>query len=504
MFRHLICLGLLLALLAACQADDTSQSVAIPTRMSLPQVSPTPSATTTPPPTATLTSTATPSTTPSDTPTPSATPTEPPPSATFSPTPQEAPTRPSLPSVTPAPTLANQTFGRLATQINQASVVQTIAELVNFESRHTNSARGDGWRGIDAARAYLAQRLQTQAATCTNEAEFFQDTFTVTYRGATTQQANLALAVEGAQAGRKTVVIGAHYDTMSTAQPHQEAFLIQPGANDNGSGVASVLELARLYCAQPRQMRVVFVLFAAEEIRLNGQDGDPSNDIPGRIGSRNFVRNVLPNRPWNVAAMLNLDTIGSSIDSNSTRLVDDRASLYSLGPEHPSRQLARRVQAAAFLQVPDFILTVENREDRQNRWGDHMSFARAGIPAARLIEGAEEDDRQDTREDRLNFINPPYLMNNIQVVLAFLLSESDGPPAPGNITPNGGIVFWDAVPDSLGYLIAWRAPGQQGYQFDILPPERTGYEFPANTIFAVATIGSDGLSGPLSDEIFIP
>ncbi|MFP4320990.1 MAG: M28 family peptidase [Anaerolineales bacterium] len=485
-------------LLGACDSAAQTEPIALPTRMALSEP------TATAPPTATdLAASATPSPSATATVVPTATHT-PQPTATFSPTPAVIATRTRIPTATPAPPLGQQTFGALAVQINQAAVINTIAELVNFESRHTNSARGDGWRGIDAARAYLAQRLQTQATTCANPAVFYEDPFTVTYRGETSQQANLILAVGGPDVGRETIVLGAHYDTMSDAQPHEQRFLIQPGANDNGSGVASIVELARLYCAQPRQARVVFVLFAAEEIRLNGQDGNPDNDIPGRIGSRHFVSNFLPGQPWNVTAMLNLDTIGSSIDSNSTALVDDRASIYSAGPENPSRQLARQVQAAAYVQMPDFQVIVENREDRRNRWGDHMSFTRAGIPAARLIEGAEDDERQDTRDDRLNFINPPYLMKNIQVVLAFLLSASEGPPPPGGITANGGIVFWDASPGGAGYLVASRAPGQQGYQFDILPTNRTGYEFAPNTIFAVGTISNDGILGSLSSEVYIP
>src|SRR5690606_27059327 len=129
------------------------------------------------------------------------------------------------------------------------------------------------------------------------------------------------------------------------------------------------------------------------------------------------------------------------IAGNSAQQIDDRASLYSAGPEtSPSRQLARQIQAAAYVQLPDYQLIIENSQDRQNRWGDHMSFTEAGLPAVRLIEGAEANERQDTDEDKANYINPAYLIKNIQVTLAFLLSRSEGPPPPTNILSNNGVV----------------------------------------------------------------
>lgn len=481
---------LLLILLSACQTDESD--IVLPTLIfsstpTLPEPSPTNTASATPLPSPTPAA--------SDTPLPSATATATrQPSATFSPTPTPSHTPPATATLTPAPTLAFQLFGGLAGQIDPDGVIQTIADMQNFDTRHTLSAQNNGYKGIDAALAYLVGRMTAQAATCAAPAYFYEDRFTVVYQGVTTTQTNTVLEVRGSAPDAGVVVIGAHYDTISKT-PRFNPFGFQPGADDNGSGVAATLELARLFCLQPRQKTVVFVLFAAEEIRTETE--------VGRVGSRHFVTRFVPTQSWRIDAMFNLDTIGSATDTRGF-IVDNLARIYSAGPiDSPSRQLARRLQAAAYIQMPDFELIVEDAEDRENRWGDHMSFTRAGYPAARLFEGSEDVDRQDSPQDLLNDIDPPYLVKNIQVVLAFLLGESEGFPPPQNVVPNGRIVFWEAVPEAVGYLVALRQPGENNYTFTILPPEKTGIELPANTIFAIGTIGANGVVGALTAENFV-
>jgi hypothetical protein len=372
-------------------------------------------------------------------------------------------------------------------------MVQTIADMQNFTSRHSISGICDGLTGIDTARNYLIQRLSAQAATCAGDAEVRQHEFSVTYRNVNSFQANLVLEVAGTSGSREVIIVGAHYDTISK-MPELNPYGSQPGANDNASGVAATLELARLICLQPRQRSFVFVLFAAEEIVPEGQTG--------RVGSRQFVSGFLPNSGWTVRAMLNLDTIGSATDTQGA-LVTDLSRVYSAGPaDSPSRQLARQVQAAAYVQFPEFRLIVEDREDRENRWGDHMSFTRGGYPAARLLEGSEDNARQDTEQDLLNDIDPTYLQSNMLIALAFLLGESEGFPPPQSIRTNGSIVFWQAVPQVSGYLVAQRRPGQTGYEYTIVPADRTGFELQPGSFFAIGSIGANGLLGPLSDEMF--
>src|SRR5690606_26538935 len=119
-----------------------------------------------------------------------------------------------------------------------------------------------------------------QAATCAAPAMFYEDPFTITYQNVSSIQSNLVLEVRGTSADAGVIVVGAHYDTISK-DARLNPYGFQPGADDNASGVSATMELARIYCLQPRQKTVVFVLFAAEEIRIG--------EFEGRQGSREFI-----------------------------------------------------------------------------------------------------------------------------------------------------------------------------------------------------------------------
>jgi Zn-dependent M28 family amino/carboxypeptidase len=338
----------------------------------------------------------------------------------------------------------------------------------------------------------LLAKLQERAQVCASPAFVDMDNFTLFYRDITSAQSNLIARVEGTNPNLGTLVIGAHYDTISK-EYIGNPLAVQPGADDNGSGVSAVLELMRLMCLEPRQQTVVFVLFAAEENVINNR---------GRQGSQHFVNVYLSRVGWNVVGMMNLDTIGSATDERGN-IIDTFAHLYAQGPVNsPSRALARRIQAAAYVHLPDFRLVVPNREDRENRWGDHMSFTEAGYPAVRLIEGSEDPERQDTDRDLLNDLSPDYLIKNIRVVLAYLLS-GEGLSAPADINITGTTVSWSPVAGAESYWVMQRVFGQQGYgeYTQVTAPTMT---LPSGTIFAIGTVGSNGILGRLSQEYAVP
>jgi hypothetical protein len=375
------------------------------------------------------------------------------------------------------------------------SLIQTIQALVAFGNRYTNSEVSDQ-SGIYAARSYLRSRMETIANNCQGRAVFYEDDFAIIYQGLPSTQANLVLRIEGQDRARPALVVGAHYDTMSKEERNDPDFGLQPGADDNGSGISVVLELARLICLEARQQSMIFTLFAAEEIRTDTQIG--------RVGSSHFVNSFVPGQGWEIAAMLNLDTIGSATDVNGA-IIDDLALLFSASPvDSDSRQLARQVQASAYVQLPDFRVRLEPREDRQNRWGDHMSFTRAGYPAARLFEGSEDTERQDSARDLINDLDPDYLVTNLQVTLAYLLGQSEGSTPPSEVVIGNGNVFIAPDTSVAGFLLAYRAPDESNYSFVRLGPGQFSATVPRGHWVAVGTIGANGLLGPLSAETWMP
>lgn len=467
-------------LFAACQGPE---EVILPTEYIVPTSTPsdTPTPTLTASPTSTLTAT------PTITPTPTQTET-----LTETPTPTITPSLTLAPTLTPMPRLTK--FEELALKIDRAGIMRTIADLQNFGTRNTNSAQYDQpTTGVIAARQYLFARMNQIAANCASQAFVELNNFTLFYREVTTAQANLVAKVEGTNPSLGVMVIGAHYDTISREAPN-DPLNSQPGADDNGSGVSATLELMRLICLEPRPQTVAFVLFAAEENVINGE---------GRQGSQQFVYSYLPRTNWNVVGMVNMDTIGSATDERGN-IIDTYAFLYSQGPiNSPSRDLARRIQAVAYVHLPDFRLILQDREDRENRWGDHMSFTDAGYPAVRLIEGSEDPVRQDSERDLLNDLDPDYLMQNIKAMLAYLLSRGDGFAPPNDLQINGTTITWTPIPGAESYWVVQRVSGQDDYDTFTQVTEPT-ITLPSGAIFAVGTVGSNGVLGQLSQEYVVP
>jgi Zn-dependent M28 family amino/carboxypeptidase len=146
------------------------------------------------------------------------------------------------------------------------------------------------------------------------------------------------------------VIVGAHLDTVAVA----------PGAEDNGSGVAVLLELARMAAGRPLAIPVRFIAFGAEEPRGRG-------DALHHFGSRQYVAALAAEQRAAVQAMVSLDRVGVPAD----------AVPVSTGGTGPTVVLDELVAAAASAGIPA-------SRDEQNRASDHWSFEKAGIPAARI------------------------------------------------------------------------------------------------------------------------
>jgi hypothetical protein len=247
------------------------------------------------------------------------------------------------------------------------------------------------------------------------------------------------------------IVLGAHYDSVSI-DPNDASYFA-PGADDNGSGVAALIELARILSVRQHRASIMLVAFSAEEV--------------GRQGSRAFVQ-YLEERGVEINAMFSLDIIGSQTGPNG-EVVDNQIRIFSEGPnESASRQLARAIQFAAMNYTPQMDVIVEDLIDRRERYSDHMSFNEAGWPAVRFIEPLEDVRRQHTPNDTIDDIQATYLTRATQTILAAVTSLADGPPPPDNIVlrDNGNgtrTLVWEHSPGASSYHIALRRPGALTY-----------------------------------------
>ena len=308
-------------------------------------------------------------------------------------------------------------LNRMMNSVQGDRLYSHVEALVNVGTRHVNSSQTDPNHGIGAAYRYITdQLLQIQNESQGNFTVFpnaypFQAT---TGDGKTSQQRNIVGVLAGTEAGAGVLVIGAHYD--SRTDDLLDASAPAPGAADNGSGVAVLIELARILSQNPPRATVMFVWFSAEE--------------HNRQGSRAFVRDYIIDKNIDLIAMINVDTVGSWNDS-AGNINDTQIRVYG-SESSGSTQLARMASFFGYnLDLPLGINFINDR-DREGRYGDHFSFDEAGYPSIRFIEALEDHYNREGR-DTLDKVEVQYMVNAAQTVLGVMDAMANGPRPPRNI-----------------------------------------------------------------------
>jgi hypothetical protein len=366
-------------------------------------------------------------------------------------------------------------LGRIA-PANLKSDDQT---LVGFGTRHTLSSQTDPVRGVGAAGSWIVAQLQAAAATSGGGMTVQQQTFVQPVGPripVPTPITNVVATLKGTDttASDRVYVVGAHYDSRVTDILNFTSDA--PGADQDASGVAAMLELARVMAAHPAKATIVFVAFDGEE--------------QGALGS-NFFALQAKASGMNIQAFLNMDTIGSSVGGNGVRdpfeirlfsegvptnaTPNQLAQLMANGGENDgaSRQLARYIGETGDNSATQMDIEQVWRRDRYTRTGDQFSFLDQGFSAVRFTEANENYNHQaqDVRVansvqfgDLPQFLDFDYLARVTRVVGSSLAALARSPRAPANAalidTPlsNNTEVRWNADPESdvAGYEIVWR------------------------------------------------
>lgn len=379
-------------------------------------------------------------------------------------------------ALAPLPALA-------ADRPDPARLKATVERLVGFGTRHTLSGGtpNDG-RGIDDAIAWSAKQFEVIGKACRNclKIETVSDRFAGPRAPDGVDVVDLIAVQPGSGDSRHVVIVMAHID--SRASDVADFKIDAPGANDDGSGSALVIEAARLLSKEKFTGTIVYALLSGEEQGLWG----------GRLMAR-----IARERGWKVAAVLNNDIVGNSIGQDGRR-VDGLVRIFSEGirvteglaegtarrgnggeDDGPSRALAKAARRIA-AQHPEIRLEAfaARRPDRFGRGGDHLPMLDAGYPAIRLSVGVENYDaqHQDLRRDgdrvygdtidRMDF---PYLAKVTALNVALLRELATAPAAPERAIIAGALgtdttVNWEAVPDAAGYRVRWRRNDRQDWE----------------------------------------
>ncbi|MEV4175098.1 M20/M25/M40 family metallo-hydrolase [Nonomuraea sp. NPDC049709] len=385
---------------------------------------------------------------------------------------QDGPGRPTRPQ------RPDRELRALLREVDPARIKADVLKMVAFGTRHTLSTQTDPVRGIGAAVEWVHARFQEIAATSggrmTVEKQSFVQPVSPRIPQPTTIT-NVIGTLRGDASPARLYVVTGHLDSRVTDVMNATADA--PGADDDASGVAVVLELARLFATRRTEGTLVFAAVSAEEQGLYG-----SAHMAARLKEAGA----------DVQAMFSNDIVGASSGWDGTRPEPHTVRLFvegvpttetpaeastrqSVGGENdgPSRQLGRFVKDVAENDETGMKIRVIWRRDRYLRGSDHISFIRQGYPAARFTEPRENYDHehQDVRVengvqfgDLPEFVDYAYTARVAKVNAATLWSLAQAPGTPKNVRinatslTNDTTLTWDrgTDPDLAGYEIVWR------------------------------------------------
>ncbi len=361
--------------------------------------------------------------------------------------------------------------------IDPARIEATVRQLVAFGTRHTLSSQADPKRGIGAARDWLYDQYQLVAATAGGRMTVEKQSYVqqpASRIPVATVITNVVATLRGSSDPNRTYVVSGHYDSRVTDV--MNATDDAPGADDDASGVAVALELARVMATHDPEATIVFAAVAGEE--------------QGLYGSTHLAQ-VLKASGADVQGMFTDDIVGSSRADDGTR---DRRTVRlfaegvptsetpaqatvrrAVGGENdsPARQLARFVREVADNGATRGDVRVIYRRDRYLRGGDQIPFLEQGWPAARFTEPAEDfrHQHQDVRvENGVQFGDLPefcdfdYIATVARVNGAALWSLAVAPGTPRNVRvltsrlTNETDLVWDrgTETDLTGYEVVYR------------------------------------------------
>ena len=355
-----------------------------------------------------------------------------------------------------------------------AALHATIAKLVSFGTRHTLSTTADSARGIGAARRWVAGRFAEIGRTCGNclAVETVSTTASGPRAPAGVRVEDVIAVQKGTSDPGRVVIVQGHID--SRVNDVMDATTDAPGANDDASGVALVMEAARLLSREKFPATIVYAALSGEEQGLWG----------GKL-----LADTAKARGWKIAAVLNNDIVGNTHGIGGEH-VDDRVRVFSEGIEaaadtagvkqertsggeddSPSRALAKAiVRVAAENKAIGLEVIAVRRPDRFQRGGDHIPFLEAGYPAVRFTEATENYDRQHQTVrtengrrygDTIEFVDFPYLARVTALNVAVTRELASAPAAPAGVSIAGALsdnthVTWQSVPGAASYRVRWR------------------------------------------------
>ena len=375
----------------------------------------------------------------------------------------------------------------IANQVSEQRLHDAVQHLVGFGTRHTLSVRDNPTRGIGAALNWAEGEFRRISGACGGCLTIVRPSDTVTNRRIPTPTLveDVVAIQRGTSDPDRVIVITGHIDSRVTDVMNATADA--PGANDDGSGTAAVLEAARVLSHYRFPATIVYATVSAEEQGLNGSE---------------ILARYARDHGWRVEANLNNDIIGNSCGSDGVcdaahvRVISEGvrrdatpeliAQQRSLGGENdsPSRNLSRFVDTLAAQLGLGLDVRQIWRTDRFGRGGDHISFQALGFPAIRFTVAIENYNwqHQDLRTengvvygDTIDHMDFPYLRKVTQLNVAALAARARAPMPPeptveGAVSTDTTVSWPHVLPGRVSYVIRWRRTDAANWEHSVRVP----------------------------------
>ena len=409
----------------------------------------------------------------------------------------------------------------LVESVSAERIERDIRTLVGFGTRHTVSDTLSATRGIGAARRWIKAEFDAISEACGGCLE-------VSYQRAmvagetrvpdSTWVVSVVAVLRGASEPDRYVIMTGDVD--SRVSDVMNAVDSSPGANDNASGMAGVLEAARVITGSGLRFpaSIVFAGLSGEEQGLYG-------------GAR--MAQIARDEGWRIEAVLNNDMIGNiegvdGVTDDTTARVfsesppagsteDDLRRMRFFGGEvdGTSRQLARYVDQVAERYLRNLDVLMIYRLDRFGRGGHHRPFNDAGFPAVRIMETHEDYTRQhqDLRTengirygDVIEGVDFDYAAKLTALNVATLASLAWAPAPPDSATIAGAVepaarLSWSPAPGAAGYKIYWRETTSPTWDRWTWVGQATDATMTGlvvdNFFFGVAAVSAEGKESPV-------
>jgi hypothetical protein len=416
---------------------------------------------------------------------------------------------------------------KLVASISDERLGAILKKLESFETRNTLSSTDSPTRGIGAARQWIFDEMKSYSP----KLQVSFDSYHVPKQGRITHDVELrnVMAILPGRTPRRIYISG-HYDTVArpggqsasnsagaprdpdapgpaAADPNAPLDNLAPGVNDDGSGTALTIELARVFGQSGLDFdaTLVFMCHAGEEQGLIG----------ARLHAQKAAAGHVP-----IEAVLNNDIVGN--DRGGNGIVDGATiRVYAEGPEDsPSRALARFVQQWGGRYVPSHKVRPMARPDRFGRGGDHSAYNQLGFTAVGFRESRENFTRQHDVRDTFEGISLPYLAQNARVNAAAAATLALAPPPPVVVNERGQPLItrapsgydanlrWMASAGAVAYRIVWREAWGPDWQHNLLVGNVTNVVLPNmqidDYVFGVAALDAAGHESPVSAYVSPP